>query len=234
MQNEKIDLNCAYPQTYNFIVCHKPTKCLDMFGDLANRVYLSDNKLPGTIDVYNGYDSSRYGELPFWSWIAQHIRPQDFACLHHYRRKLPPSFGITLPAPIQIQGSMAQQLAYYHSPVLSDAIMKTLEPVEQQLFCTQTILYGYNIALMPGEILQNMYLPYISNKITLLEGVLGKNYRPDKTFFESREGKRTDTWYQNRIYGFAMERYNTLFWLQNRNLIQVNKNIVLLEPDQKI
>ena len=63
--------------------------------------------------------------------------------------------------------------------------------------------------------------------------VLGPDFKPDASFFEPHEGKRTDDWYQNRVYAFAMERYTTLFFLtQNigRNYAQVK----LLESNQHI
>ena len=83
-------------------------------------------------------------------------------------------------------------------------------------------------------LIQQLYLPYIANKIMLLESILGRNYVPDPSFFVERPGKRTDTWYQNRIYGFAMERYTTLWILQNQDKINGTMRIKLLEPDQVI
>ena len=234
----EIDLKCPQPQQYHCIICHNKQGfdfAKSRFGDYSNRIYLSDTGVEGTVDVINGYPSSLYGELPFYNWIAQNLRPQDWVCVHHYRRKLPLSIGLTLPAPIQMNGSLAQQMAYYHSPVLADAINKTLTPYEQVLFNTpKQPLYAYNIMQAPVEFIQKQWLPYCLNKINLLIQVLGRHYKPDASFFEPRDGKRTDEWYQNRIGGFALERYHTLFWLQNAQLISQIKEIKLLEPDQKI
>lgn len=231
-----IDLNCPYEQSYNIVITHNKEGlefAKKKYGDYSNKLYLSDCNVPGTIDVSNGYHSSVYGELPFYHWIAQNLRPQDWVRVNHYRRKLPLSIGLTLPAPLSFNGSMANQLAYYHSPVLVEAIMRTLTPVEQQIFTTNNTLTPYNIMFAPVEFIQTTYLPWMMNKINALQMVLGRNFKPDKSFFEPREGKRVDSWYQNRVFAFAMERYTTLFFLTN-NFGQQFANINLLEDGQNI
>lgn len=231
-----IDLNCPYDQSYNIVITHNKEGlefAKKKYGDYSNKLYLSDCNVPGTIDVSNGYHSSVYGELPFYHWIAQNLRPHDWVRVNHYRRKLPLSIGLTLPAPLSFNGSMANQLAYYHSPVLVEAIMRTLTPVEQQIFTTNNTLTPYNIMFAPVEFIQTTYLPWMMNKINALQMVLGRNFKPDKSFFEPREGKRVDSWYQNRVFAFAMERYTTLFFLTN-NFGQQFANINLLEDGQNI
>lgn len=231
-----IDLNCPYEQSYNIVITHNKEGlefAKKKYGDYSNKLYLSDCNVPGTIDVSNGYHSSVYGELPFYHWIAQNLRPQDWVRVNHYRRKLPLSIGLTLPVPLSFNGSMANQLAYYHSPVLVEAIMRTLTPVEQQIFTTNNTLTPYNIMFAPVEFIQTTYLPWMMNKINALQMVLGRNFKPDKSFFEPREGKRVDSWYQNRVFAFAMERYTTLFFLTN-NFGQQFANINLLEDGQNI
>ena len=231
-----IDVNCAYPQEYNVVICHNKEGlefAKKKYGDYSNKLYLSDTGVEGTIDVSNGFPSSVYGELPFYHWIAQNLRPQDWVRVNHYRRKLPLSIGLTLPAPLSFSGSMAQQLAYYHSPILTNAIMQTLSPVEQQVFMNANQLIPYNMMNCQVEFIQKSYLPWMMEKINALRMVLGSGFKPDKSFFEPREGKRTDEWYQNRIYAFAMERYTTLFFLTN-NFGQQLANIKLLEDGQKV
>lgn len=231
-----IDVNCPYEQTYNVIICHNKEGlefAKKHYGDYSNKLFLSDTGVEGTIDVSNGFPSSVYGELPFYHWIAQNLRPEDWVRVNHYRRKLPLSIGLTLPAPLSFSGSMAQQLAYYHSPVLVEAIMRTLTPVEQQIFTTNNTMYAYNIMFAPVEFIQKSYLPWMMEKINALRMVLGSGFKPDKSFFEPREGKRCDEWYQNRIYAFAMERYTTLFFLTN-NFGQQLANVKLLEDGQKV
>ena len=231
-----IDLNCKYPQEYNCILCHNKEGfefAKKEFADLSNKLYLSDTGVEGTIDVTCGYPSNVYGELPFYNWIAQNMRPQDWVRVHHYRRKLPLTIGLTVPATLSFNGSMAQQLAYYHSPVLVEAIMRTLTPIEQQLFNTNKSLIPYNMMFAPVEFIQTTYLPWMMNKINALQMVLGRGFKPDQSFFEPREGKRVDLWYQNRIYAFAMERYTTLFFLTN-NFGHQYRNVNLLEPNQHI
>lgn len=231
-----IDLSCKYPQEYNCIISHNKQSfdfAKSRFGDYSNRIYLSDTGVEGTIDVSCGYPSSVYGELTFYNWIAQNLRPQDWVRVHHYRRKLPLSMGLTVPATLSFNGSMAQQLAYYHSPVLTNAMMRTLTPIEQQLFNTSKSLIPYNMMFAPVEFIQTTYLPWMMNKINSLQMVLGSGFKLDDSFFEPREGKRVDLSYQNRIYGFAMERYTTLFFLTN-NFGHQYRNVNLLEPNQHI
>ena len=234
LTNEPIHYDCPYPQTYHCVLTHKESSCLGMFQDYANCIFISDKQIPGTIDISSPWDSARYGELPAWSWIAQNFRPQDYVALNHYRRKLSLGMGNVIPEPIQMGGNLADQLAYYHSPVLADAIMKTLTPVEQSIFTSSNLLYAYNIACLNVGMVQDLYLPYITNKIMLLESVLGRNYVPDASFFVPREGKDVRPWYQNRVYAFALERYSTLFWLQNPQLINTVGRINLLEEGQRI
>ena len=231
-----IYLDCPYEQTYNVIICHNKEGlefAKKKYGDYSNKLYLSDTGVEGTIDVSNGFPSSVYGELPFYHWIAQNLRPQDWVRVNHYRRKLPLSIGLTLPAPLSFSGSMAQQLAYYHSPILTNAIMQTLSPVEQQVFMNANQLIPYNMMNCQVEFIQKSYLPWMMEKINALRMVLGSGFKPDKSFFEPREGKRVDSWYQNRIYAFAMERYTTLFFLTN-NFGQQLANVKLLEDGQKV
>lgn len=234
LTNEPIHYDFNVPQLYHCIICHKPSPCLDMFQDYSNKLFLTDKNVEGAIDCSSPWDSAKFGEFPFYSWIAQNFRPQDWVCVHHYRRKGSLGLGNLVPEPIQINGSMAEHVAYYHSPVLADAIMKTLTPLEQSLFTTTKMLYAYNILCLNVGLIQQLYFPYIANKIMLLESILGRNYVPDPSFFVERPGKRTDTWYQNRIYGFAMERYTTLWILQNQDKINGTMRIKLLEPEQQI
>lgn len=196
---------------------------------------MSDKGVEGAIDISCAFDSARYGELPAWSWIAQHIRPDDYATLNHYRRKIMTGIGNCIPEPTEFSMDMANHIAYYHSPVLANAMLKTMSPVEQQIFTTNKTLFPYNIMTLQGEVLQKMYLPYIMDKIMALISVLGRDYMPDYTFFEERPGKDIRPWYQNRIYGFALERYSTLFILQNMNLFNGGyKRVALLEENQSI
>lgn len=232
----EVKLDCPYPQQYHSIISHNELSfkfAKTHFQDYSNLLFLSDMGVNGTISVDCDYPSNVYGELPYYVWIANNLRSQDWVCVHHYRRKLGLSIGLTLPAPVTFNCSMAEHLAYFHSANLANAILQTLEHTEQQLFVRSTQLIPYNIMNAQVGFIQKEYLPYILNKITMLQGVLGKDFKPDETFFEPREGKRVDEWYQNRVYAFAMERYTTLFFL-TRNYGQQYKPIKLLQKNQKI
>lgn len=232
--NEPIHYDCVYPQTYHCVLTHKETPCLGMFQDYANCIFISDNGTPGTIDISGPWDCHRFGELPAWNFIAQNFRPQDYVSLEHYRRKLSLGMGNVVPEPINLGIDMAQQTAYYHSPVLTEAIMKTLTPLEQHLFTTSQQMYLYNMGCLNVGFVQELFFPYLSNKIMLLESILGRNYIPDATFYVERNGKDTREWYQTRLYGFALERYVSLFWLQNQDKINSIGRVKLLEENQKI
>lgn len=231
----QISLDCKFEQQYHCVISHNDYSfefAKAHFQDYSNLLFLSDMGVNGTINVACDYPSNVYGELPYYIWVANNLRSQDWVSIHHYRRKARLSLGLTLPTPISFNGSMAEQMAYYHSPNLSKAVMQTLEPMEQQIFVKANQLIPYNMMNAPVEFIQKDYLPYILNKITLLQGVLDKDFKPDETFFEPKEGKRVDEWYQNRVYGFAMERYTTLFFL-TRNYGQSYQDVRLLEERTK-
>ena len=86
MNENHINLNCSYPQTYCAILCHKPEN-LDFakkhFGDKDNRLYLSDTNVEGTLNIYKeGYDSRVFGEVPAWMWLSEHLRDEDWSSLN--------------------------------------------------------------------------------------------------------------------------------------------------------
>lgn len=232
----EIKLDCKYPQQYHCVICHNDDSfkfAKDHFQDYSNLLFLSDMGVNGTINVACDYPSNVYGELQIYLWAANNLRSQDWVCVHHYRRKARLALGLSIPTPISFNCSMADQMAYYHSAKLSKAIMQTLEPFEQQIFTNSNQLIPYNIINSSVEFIQKAYLPYILNKITLLQGVLGKDFKPDETFFEPKEGKSIDELYQNRFYGFAMERYTSLFFM-TRNFGQQYMDIRLLGENQII
>lgn len=231
-----INLDCKYNQQYHAIISHNDYSfefAKAHFKDYSNLLFLSDMGINGTINVACDYPSNVYGELPYYIWLANNLRSQDWVCVHHYRRKLGLSIGMTLPMPITFNCSMADHLAYFHSINLANAIMQTLEPMEQQIFVKANQLIPYNMMNAQVGFIQKEYLPYILNKVTMLQGVLGKDFKPDETFFEPRKGKRVDEWYQNRVYAFAMERYSTIFFL-TRNYEQQFQEVKLLEHNQRI
>ena len=236
LQMNEIKLDCPYDQQYHAIISHNDYSfefAKAHFQDYSNLLFLSDMGINGTINVACDYPSNVYGELPYYIWIANKLRSQDWVSVHHYRRKARLSLGLTLPNPISFNVSMADHLSYCHSQKLTEAVMQTLEPMEQQIFVKANQLIPYNMMNAQVEFIQKEYLPYILNKITLLQGILGKDFKPDETFFEPKEGKRVDEWYQNRVYAFAMERYTTLFFL-TRNYGQQFQEVNLLEKNQYI
>lgn len=241
MNSVKIDLNCPYQQTYHFILTHKLSPCLECFGDISNKLFISEfGSVEGTVPYESTYDSRVFGELGPWLWISRQIRDTDFACLHHYRRKLYGCNGITLPQPLTFPGRLIDQLAFYHSPKLAEAFMKVCTPLEQQMMCGNT-LFAWNIFCAPGYVIKD-WCKYTEMKINALVEILGcgrtkddvSNYvSQDGTYCTPVEGKNTDVTYQTRILGCALERFNTLYWLQSQ-LPKTFREVKLLELGQKI
>lgn len=241
MINKIIDLNCPYPQTYKFILTHKPSVCLEKFGDVANKIFISENGVEGTVQFQTEFPTKVYGELGAWDWISKQIRPIDEACLMHFRRKLKVMPGVTLPYPIRFQCSLVQQLAYYHSPKLAQAFMATLTPSEQSVF-NSNALYPYCIFNSPCEVLQD-WLAFVKQHIFMLKDILKcgdteeqiKEFvKNDGTYLIGAEGKDTRLEYQSRLLGFCVERFSSLYWTLQNSVPKNHSELILLEENQKI
>ena len=227
---------------YNAILCHKPIE-KDGFQDYCNRLYLSDNGIENTIDITNKeFPTKLTGEFSAWLWLANNIRENDRATLHHYRRKLPLSISpIVLPQPMQFRCTILEHIAYYHSPIIAEAMVKTLNQTEMQILNGNALLC-WNIFKAPQPIIKQ-WCEYCGNKLKMLSDVLNcpieveavNKFVKDKKngMLEAREGKNVEFSYQTRFYACALERYSHCFW----NLIQCPKEykqVNLLEDGQKI
>lgn len=226
----------------NFIVTHKVFDRTP-FKYMSNKTFLSDNNTQDTINV-TGLDSRIYGELPFWQYILSQMEFDDFASLHHYRRKFEYVYQqICVAKPMAFNCSLYDQLAMYHSPRVADAMEKALgNPILRQT----NLFFPYNIMNLPKEVLGH-WIQFCSNIVDNTLGIL--NLR-DKTFEEIKEfvsndstftgpnpqnpSKNLDPIYQTRIGAYILERANSLFWLTQFPGNFIPCEISLLEKGQKI
>ena len=210
-----------YSNTYTFIVCHKPFD--DKFGDISNKVYLTDfkdfSKSSGALLVNSDYDSRVFGEITFWDYIYKTIRDYDWACLCAYRRKIYPRIGIQVAHPIKLPCSVLQHLTYYHSSILTDALTKTLQREELEIL-ESNIFVPFNIFSVPRHVIGD-WLEFVIPRVTKTMQILGcpqdidgvKNWVKQTDLISPVEGKNLSIDYQSRIGAFLSERINTIFWL---------------------
>lgn len=236
------ELYPQYSHQYNFILCHKNFE--DRFGDVANKIYITDNKEyaanSGAILIdKNEYDSRVFGELPFWIYISKQIREQDSASLMAYRRKLYPKIGIQVAQPLNLPCTVLEQLAYYHSPFIAETICKVLPPEEVKIL-NGNLLCAYNIFSAPYKVIVE-WINFVIPRLEQIMKAIGcpndfksvKEWVKTTDLLKPYEGKNSDLVYQSRVGAFILERLNTVFWL-SRNYGQQWQPVKLLEPGQTI
>lgn len=241
----KLTHNIPYTVEFHLIICHNKEGlklAKSSFGDYSNKLYLSDNGLEDTISIDTKWDSRLFGEFGVYEWAANNIRECDRACVHHYRRKLP--FGISeiiLPQPCKFNFSILDGLAYWHSPVLCDALHAVLSPQEFNLLQSNELLC-WNIFKAPQPVIKQ-WVEYCGSKLTLLLRYFGleptiesfEKFVQDKNsgLLEPMAGKNTDLNYQRRFMGFLLERLSHCFWM-SVPYHREYKQIKLLQKDQQI
>lgn len=208
-------------QNYTFIVCHKPFE--DKFGDISNKVYLTDfkdfSKESGAVLVDSVYDSKVFGEITFWDYIYKTIRDDDWACLCAYRRKIYPRIGIQVAKPIKFPCSVLQHLTYYHSSILADALTKAL-PKEELEILERNIFVPFNIFSVPRQVIGD-WLEFVITRVTQTMQILGcpqdikgaKDWVKTTDLIKPAQYKNIGIDYQARVGAFISERINTIFWL---------------------
>lgn len=244
MNENRLDLNCPYQQTYCAILTHKPENLVfakKHYGDRDNRLYLSDTNVEGTMNIYQEvYDSRVFGELPAWKWIAEHIREEDWCSLNAYRRKLKLGIGTLVAAPMQLKCSVLDQLSNYHSSIYCDVLHTILPPNEFNLL-QRNVFFPYNIAQMSGSQIKH-YVSFIKEREDAFFKCLGFQPTLDncRKFVTSEPSvleqtipdKNLNADYQSRIGAFIMERLNTIYWQIVGSFTPTE--VVLLEENQLI
>lgn len=230
-----------HSNTYTFIVCHKPFE--NKFGDISNKVYLTDFKdfanSSGAIFVDSVYDSRVFGEITFWDYIYKTIRDDDWACLCAYRRKIYPKIGIQVAHPIKFPCSVLQHLTHYHSSILTDALTKAL-PKEELGILESNLFVPFNIFSAPRQVIGD-WLGFVIPRVEQTMKILGcpqdidgvKEWVKQTDLLSPADGKNLSIDYQARIGAFLSERINTIFWL-TRNYGQQFQEVKLLEKNQYI
>lgn len=236
-----IDYTIPYPQDFTFIIGHKELE-FDGFQDISLRQYITDQNVPGFIQIKSEYDSRVLGELPFWKWAATQIRDEDTATINHYRRKTNPTMAkVMVPEPMPLKVSILEQTAYYHSPKVADALLKALPPDESNIL-RGNMFFPYNIAKMPRKLIWE-YVNFIEPRLLRTMEILGcpldycgalEFMKNDPSFTTPIEGKNTDPKYQCRIGGCIMERLSTIFFNKLTQVPKEFKKVSLLEKGQKI
>ena len=242
MPTNKLTPDINYPVEYNAILMHKPL-VKDCFEDLSNRLYLSDNNTPNTIDIKDSnWDSRLVGEYPAWLWLSKNIRECDRATLHHYRRKLPSSMSeIVLPMPIKLGGNMLEHLSFYHSPKIAEAFAKTLGQEEMKI-AKGNELCCWDIFKAPQPVIAQ-WCEWCGNKLKFLASELGitieydsvKNFvlNGDSGLLDKHDRKNCDLTYQMRFLACCLERYNHIFWM-GVPYTREYREVKLLEHNQYI
>lgn len=175
MPTNKLTPDIPYQVEYNAILMHKPM-VNDYFQDLSNRLYLSDNNTPNTIDIKDSnWDSRLVGEYPAWLWLSKNLRECDRATLHHYRRRLPSSISeIVLPIPKKLGCDLLSHLAFYHSPKIAEAFAKTLGPEEMKVAKSDE-LCCWNIFKAPQPVIAQ-WCEWCRKQIKIPCKRIGNNY----------------------------------------------------------
>ena len=244
LNENNINKECLYPQTYCAILTHKPENLVfakKHFGDRDNRLYLSDTNVEGTMNIYQeGYDSRVFGELPAWMWLADKMREQDWVSLNAYRRKLKLGIGTLVAAPMEWKCSVLDQLANYHSPVYCD-VLNAILPRNEFNLLQRNVFFPYNIAQMSGPQIKH-YVNFIKEREDAFFKCLGfvptldncrKFVTSEPSVLEQTiPDKNLNVEYQSRIGAFIMERLNTIYWQLVGNFVPTE--VVLLEQNQKI
>jgi hypothetical protein len=230
-----------FSHNYTFIVCHKHFD--NKFGDISNKVYLTDfkefSKESGATLVDSVYDSKVFGEITFWDYIYKTIRDDDWACLCAYRRKIYPRIGIQVANPIKFPCTVLQQLAHYHSTIVVDALTKAL-PKEELAVLNGNLFVPYNIFSAPRQVIGD-WLGFVIPRVTQTMQILGcpqdikgaKEWVKTTDLIKPAQDKNISLDYQSRVGAFISERINTIFWL-TRNYGQQYQDVRLLETGQSI
>jgi len=244
LNENNINLNCPYPQSYCAILTHKPENlkfAKAHFGDRDNRLYLSDTNVEGTLNIYQeGYDSRVFGEVPAWMWLAEHLRDEDWCSLNAYRRKLKLGIGTLVAAPMEWKCSVLDQLANYHSPIYCDVLHTILPPNEFNLL-QRNVFFPYNIFQANKQQIKN-WVSFVKEREDAFFKCLGFVPTVDNcSKFVSSEpsilertipDKNVGIEYQSRIGAFIAERLNGIYWQLVGNFIPTE--VVLLEQNQRI
>lgn len=203
------------------------------------------------VHVFDGLDSKLYGELAIWYYLYNNTPDFDVISLNHYRRRMDAVYPhaentVTLPQPLTLAVPMFEQFSRLHGCVFANALKDALSDQDKEIFMKSKVFFPYNMFCADKKIL-GAWLAYTTTIIDKMSKTLGITDRKScEDFLNSDkcdclkpvEGRNNTVDYQSRIFGFATERLNSLFWYKfvlNNNGYQVfYNNVELLEQNQHI
>ena len=179
-------------------------------------------------DIVKGVNNWQLGEIPAWTYIYSQLKDGEYACLHHYRRKLlgPMDNSCCTAGPMAFKCSVAQQTANCHSNTMVRLLQKHLRPEDFKILSDGNLFFPYNIFCADkatikewldfenhviGEIVRQDTGADIEHFIRMDYGERGGDT------FEPRPGKNIHVDYQRRFFAFMSERLNTIFWTWKTN-----------------
>lgn len=196
------------------------------------------------------YDDRIHGELAIWKYLYEKETNYDWYLLHHYRRHLTAYYDhFCIPEPIQLNCSVLQQTAVCHSFKLVDIFKQILSPEDFNILATTNMMIPYNMMLITRELLKG-WLDYVEYHVQLIMKLLNiysyeeclsfvkndasftSNILPNGKIYKDKDCSPK---YQVRLFGFIVERLNTLFWLKNMSVLKpYTCQVELLEQGQHI
>lgn len=179
-------------------------------------------------NIIKGINNWQLGEIPAWTYIYSQLKDGEYACLHHYRRKLIGAMdgSCCTAAPMAFRCSVAQQTANCHSNTMVRLLQKHLRPEDFKILSEGNLFWPYNIFCADkatikewldfenhviGEIVRQDTGADIEHFIRMDYGERGGDT------FEPRPGKNIHVDYQRRFFAFLSERLNTIFWTWKNN-----------------
>lgn len=184
----------------------------------------SDSTLIKT-DVVKGINNWQLGEIPAWTYIYSQLKDGEFACLHHYRRKLMFADKWTkncmTAGPMGFKCSVAQQTANCHSNTMVRLLQKHLRLEDFKILSEGTLFWPYNIFCADKATIKE-WLDFENHVIgEMVRQDTGPDIelfvRNDTDTFTPRPGKNIHVDYQRRFYAFISERLSTIFWTWKNN-----------------
>ena len=179
-------------------------------------------------NIIKGINNWQLGEIPAWTYIYSQLKDGEYACLHHYRRKLLGAMdhSCCTAGPMAFKCSVAQQTANCHSNTMVRLLQKHLRPEDFKILSEGNLFFPYNIFCADkatikewldfenhviGEIVRQDTGADIEHFIRMDYGERGGDT------FEPRPGKNIHVDYQRRFFAFMSERLNTIFWTWKTN-----------------
>lgn len=163
-----------------------------------------------------GINDPYYGELNAWKYIYDDIDDNDWAVLHHYRRKADQLYEnhYNIPQSMYFRTSVCEQTAYYHTSTMVSLLKEVLVQPDFAILERNEFI-PYNIFMTDKKMLAD-WLNFVKEKIEKMKKIIGNvdNFLfRDRDLWTPRPGKVTEWDYQKRFFAFVLERLNTVWWM---------------------